>query len=198
MKKSLAVSVMLMVAVLSLSLTSRSDNTQAEPIIEASVPVVVESTMKETSVVVEPERVEEIVVTSVQNDPVPAVDEAELEMLACVIYQEAGGDAASDEARYMVGDVVLNRVADERFPNTMEEVLTQERQYGRFHWTGIVWPDRAQNPGEAAAVERAYRIAFDLLSDTYHSMLYGEGYIWQAEFKQGRDIVALDGIYFGK
>lgn len=125
---------------------------------------------------------------------VPAED---LEMLACVIYQEAGGDACSDLCRFMVGDVVLNRVADSRFPDTIEEVLTQRGQYGTFSKTGVVWPARASNPGEAAAVERAYDTARRLLSGE-HSELYDAGYVWQAEFEQGRDGFWLDGIYFGR
>lgn len=78
---------------------------------------------------------------------VPAED---LEMLACVIYQEAGGDECSDECRIDVGDVVLNRVADSRFPDTLEGVLTQRGQYGRFSTTGIVWPERAKQSGGEA------------------------------------------------
>lgn len=63
---------------------------------------------------------------SVSEEPAPPdFDEAEVEMLACVIYQEAGGNRCSDKCRYMVGDVVLNRISDDRFPNTMEAVLTQ-------------------------------------------------------------------------
>ena len=118
-------------------------------------------------------------------------------MLACVIYQEAGGNACSDLCRKYVGDVVLNRVNDGRFPDTIEGVLTQKRQYGRFYWTGIVWPERAKNPGEAKAVQRAYDTARDLLSGN-HSELYGAGYVFQAEFKQGKDIIYLDGTYFGR
>lgn len=194
MKKLLAVSIMLFGSILMLGSTIRGVYPDVEPAIEMSAPVV--ELMEEA--LPECKEMEAVVATSAQSDPALVIDEAELEMLACVIYQEAGGDAASNEARYMVGDVVLNRIADERFPNTMEEVLTQKRQYGRFYWTGIVWPDRAQNPDEAAAVERAYTIAHDLLTDTYHSKLYREGYIWQAEFEQGHDIVFLDGIYFGK
>lgn len=121
----------------------------------------------------------------------------DVEMLACVIYQEAGGDACSDLCRYYVGDVVLNRVNDARFPDTLEGVLTQPGQYGTFSRTGVVWPSRASNPGEAAAVQRAYDTAYDLLSGN-HSELYGEGYIWQAEFSQGKDVIYLDGLYFGK
>lgn len=123
-------------------------------------------------------------------------DPAEVEMLACAIYNEAGGDACSDLCRYYVGDVILNRVADPRFPDTIEAVLTAPKQYGRFSKTGIVWPSRAKNPDEAHAVQRAYDTAYDLLSGN-HSELYGAGYVWQAEFSQGSGFW-LDGLYFGK
>ena len=142
------------------------------------------------------ETVEEVI-----EEPVGAVveiDPQELEMLAAVIYQEAGSNECCDDCRRMVADVVLNRMADDRFPDTMLEVLTQERQYGRYHWTGVVWPDRASHESEAAAVERAYRIAEEVLCGE-HSDLYGQGYIWQAEFIQGKDVVSTDcGIYFGR
>ena len=91
------------------------------------------------------------------------VDPEELEMLACTIYVEAGGDACSDETRMMVGNVVLNRVSHPDFPNTIEEVLLQPRQYNTFSWDGIVWPDRAANDDEQEAVQRAYDIARRLL-----------------------------------
>ena len=127
----------------------------------------------------------------------PEIDDAELEMLACVIYTEAGGDACSDLCRVMVGDVVLNRVEDPRFPGTMEKVLTDERQYGEWHWTGIQWPERASSSDEAEAVERAYDTARYIL-EGHHSGIYGQGYIWEAEFPQGFDMIVLDGLYFGK
>ena len=125
------------------------------------------------------------------------IDEYAVEMLACVIYCEAGADYISDDTRRMVGDVVLNRVEDERFPGTVEGVLTQRAQYGRFYWTGVVWPQRADSDAESAAVDCAYRIARELLTGT-HSDLYGKGYIYQAEFKQGKDQVYSDGIWFGR
>lgn len=125
--------------------------------------------------------------------------EDEVEMLACAIYQEAGGDACCDLCRHRVGDVILNRMEDERFPNTVEEVLTDYQQYGRFYWTGVVWPERADKPGEAHAVARAWATARDILSGE-HSDLYGEGYIYQAEFEQGTDVIYCEdcGIYFGR
>jgi spore germination cell wall hydrolase CwlJ-like protein len=121
----------------------------------------------------------------------------DLELLACVIYQEAGGDAVCDDCRYRVADVVLNRLMDPRFPDTIHDVLTAESQYGRFHWTGVVWPDRASYESERHAVERAYEVAVDVL-DGNHSELFGQGYIWQAEFVQGTGVIYCCGHYFGR
>jgi len=160
------------------------------------IPVVAQEAVKATPPEVEL-ATEPVPSSEPESDPEPVIDEAELEMLACVIYGEAGGNACSDLARQYVGDVVLNRVADPRFPDTLEGVLLQAGQYGRFHWTGIVWPERAQYEVEAAAVARAYDTARALLSGE-HSELYGAGYIWQAEFSQGTDVIYLDGIYFGR
>lgn len=159
-----------------------------EKIVELIEPNIPEPVVAEAAVV---EPIEEVV------EPEPVIDPEELEMLACVIFQEAGGDSHCDECRRRVADVVLNRVNDSRFPDTMYEVLTSRNQYGRFYWTGIVWPERAKNPGEAHAVERAYRIAEEVLSG-HHSDLYGEGYIWQAEFKQGSEQIYHCGHYFGR
>lgn len=75
-------------------------------------------------------------------------DPYDLELLARAIYAEAGGDDCSDETRIMVGNVILNRMNDPRYPDTMEEVLTQPLQYNVFDRTGVVWKDRASNPEE--------------------------------------------------
>lgn len=127
----------------------------------------------------------------------PAIDEYTKGLLACVIYQEAGSDDICDECRYRVADVVLNRVEDPRFPNTVYDVLTAPRQYGEFYWTGVIWPERAGASTEEHAVDRAYAVAEDVLSGN-HSDLYGQGYIWQAEFSQGYDVIYCCGNYFGK
>lgn len=133
----------------------------------------------------------------VMDEPSSDGELSELEMLAIVIYQEAGGSSSCDECRRYVADVVLNRVNDSRFPNTIYEVLTQRAQYGRLHWTGIVWPKRAANECEQDSVARAYRIAEEVLSGK-HSKLYGQGYIWQAEFIQGTDGFWCCGHFYGR
>lgn len=131
------------------------------------------------------------------HEPIIVIDPYERELLACVIYQESGGDRSCDTCRRRVADVALNRVADPRFPDTLHGVLTEKSQYGSYYWTGVVWPERAKSPYEQHAVERAYRIAEEVLSGI-HSELYGEGYVWQATFKQGKDIIYCCGHYYGR
>ena len=120
----------------------------------------------------------------------------DLETLALVIYQEAGADACSDDTRQMVGEVFLNRVADDRYPDTFQEVATQHRQYGRLHWTGLCWPERASQEVEAHAVQRAYEMAEALMTGTVARLLPRD-VIFQSEHIQGDEVVEYqDGFYF--
>ena len=124
----------------------------------------------------------------------------DVERLACVIYQEAGGDACCDLCRKRVADVVLNRVKDPRFKGTtIEEILIDgdpAPQWGLYSVTGIVWPEQASYPEEAEAVQRAWDTAFDVLEGNHSDLT--EDYIWCAEFPQGTDVIECCGIYFGK
>ena len=164
-----------------------------------------QDTPAEKSVYVQPshdvrEPVENIVETVedslVHSDPAPdkTYTDEELEILALIIYQEAGGDRVSDDTRRLVAQVFLNRVNDSRFPDSFYEVATAERQYGRLYWTGIVWPDRASSQAEAHAVERAYKIAQEVLESD--EPVCPEGVIFQAEFVQGDIYAEQDGMYF--
>lgn len=181
---------------------------ETNPIPEPTEPVT-EPPVVETEPVVEetePPVVEEIVPTEPIPEPTeaPVVEEETtkdpydpVELLACVIYQEAGSDWICDDCRYRVADVVLNRVADSRFPDTIHGVLTQSGQYGSYSSTGVVWPSRANNSGEKHAVQRAYNVAMSVLAGT-HSELYGNGYVWQAQFAQGSDNVYCCRHYYGR
>ena len=131
---------------------------------------------------------------AVLQEELPVYTAEDLETLALIIYQEAGGDDCSDETRLMVGTVVLNRVADDRYPDTIAAVATEYKQYGRLYWTGLKWPERANKAQEAHAVKRAYDCATQLL-DGYRAL--PEDVIYQAEFTQGTEVVAhQDGFYF--
>lgn len=167
-----------------------------------------QDTPEEESVYVQPtpivhEPVENIVKTVetvedslVHSDlpPDKTYTDEELDILALIVYQEAGGDGVSDDTRRLVAQVFLNRVNDSRFPDSFYEVATEERQYGRLYWTGIVWPDRASSQAEAHAVERAYKIAQEVLESD--EPVCPEGVIFQAEFVQGDIYAEQDGMYF--
>jgi hypothetical protein len=131
---------------------------------------------------------------AVLQEELPIYSAEDLETLALVIYQEAGGDACSDDTRLKVGTVVMNRVADHRFPDTLRDVITERGQYGRLYWTGPEWPERASKPEEAHAVARAYDCAEQVLQG-YRALPADT--VYQAEFEQGDEVVAhQDGFYF--
>ena len=168
--------------------------TYIEPNIYKNVDTVVPNPHEDTSIVIEDE---------------PSYDgkgglecefKEDVERLACVIYQEAGGDTCCDLCRKRVADVVLNRVKDPRFKGTtIEEILIDgdpAPQWGLYSVTGVVWPEKASYPEEAEAVQRAWDTAFDVLEGNHSDLT--EDYIWCAEFPQGTDIIECCGIYFGK
>lgn len=128
---------------------------------------------------------------------IPEVNEEDVELLAMVIYQEVGSDSVCDDCRRRVADIVLNRVNSDLYPDTIEEVLTQYSQYGNYYYTGVKWSYNASNPNEAHAVERARRIAREVL-EGQHSELYGNNYLFQAGFVQGVEGFWCCGIYYGK
>lgn len=170
-------------AVATINNHKEEENISTVPAVQQESPAFVESSVE---VVETPPPVEEM--------PEPAYTQEELEILAVIVYQEAGGDHCSDDTRRKVGSVFLNRVASPHFPDEPEEVATDDRQYGTLYLTGIKWPDRAFEPEEAHAVERAYRIAQELLTGGSILPAY---VIWQAEFEQGNGVYCYqDGIYF--
>lgn len=161
---------------------------------DAAAPVIVETVQAaETRPVALEAHTEPLVVEEAPSVP---YSEQELEILALIIYQEAGGDACSDETRQMVGEVFLNRVASSDYPDTFHEVALAKAQYGRLYWTGLEWPERAVLPQEAHAVERAYDVAVALLTGAVERLLPTD-VIFQSENVQGTEIVAeRDGLYF--
>ena len=112
----------------------------------------------------------------------------DINLLASLIQSEAGNNASSDELQQWVGQVVMNRVASDLFPNTMYDVIHQKGQYST-----------AKNL--KTPTERALKNA--------EIVLRGESncprdVIWQANFKQGivvrvfPDKTLGTSMYFGK
>lgn len=157
-------------------------------------PMVIEKPVVKCRIV--EKEVEKIVEVLVPCEPLEYTAD-DLYCMAAVIYQEAGGDECDDDCRVKVADVVLNRKNDSRFPNTIREVLEAKNQYGKFWQTGVRIPNRGDSEEETRAIARAWYIAAKVLGG-YHSELYGNGYVWQAEFEQGKDIVYTCGTYFGR
>lgn len=120
-----------------------------------------------------PEIIDESVV---EEEP---INEEELELLAHLIFAEAGSDWCEDKMLYYVGSVVLNRMASEYYPDTMYEVIYQTKP--SVQYACILDGNIEKEPND-----RAYEIAEDLLRNG--SML-PENVIFQAHFEQG------DGIY---
>lgn len=79
----------------------------------------------------------------------------QLDLLTRVVWFEAGSNWLSDRHQQLVAQVVLNRIADPRFPNTMDGVIYARGQYscaGRLysiHWSKIT--QRCYDNARAAA-----------------------------------------------
>ena len=114
------------------------------------------------------------------------VNEGERELLAHLIYAEAGG-VESDACLYYVGSVVLNRMKDKDFPDTMWEVIYQTEP--TLQYACIADGNINKQPDA-----RCYEVAEALLK--YGSVIPGN-VVYQAEFKQGSGIwKEVDGVTF--
>lgn len=120
--------------------------------------------------------------------------EDELFCMAAVIYNEAGADACSDTHRRFVGYVVLNRVNDSRYPNSVREVLEQKGQYQGMG-NGVRFAKRYSNPTEKHAVERAYQIAREVLENR-NNIPIPANVLFQAQFVQGTRVYTQIGNTF--
>ena len=58
-------------------------------------------------------------------------DAPDVDLLALVIWNEARGEPAA--AKVLIAETVLERVRDERWPDTIEGVLTQAGQFQNFN-----------------------------------------------------------------
>ena len=114
--------------------------------------------------------------------PFEASQDDDLYILSHIICGEAEG--CSKAMKRSVGSVVLNRVNDPRFPNTIEEVAFQEGQYS-CTWDGNYYREPSQE---------AIDIAKELLEE---GSAIDESVVWQAEFIQGNGVYdQIGNMYF--
>ena len=107
---------------------------------------------------------------TVETETEKPYSDNDLYILSHIISAESGN--CSDEMMIAVGSVVLNRVEDDRFPDTIEEVVFQPGQYSPT-WNGAYFND---------PTDEAVEVAEMLLTD---GRQIDESVVWQAEFVQG-------------
>lgn len=112
-------------------------------------------------------------ITKPSSESNKSYTEDDLYVLSHVIFAEAGN--CSWEHQIGVGSVVLNRVKDERFPNTIEGVVFQEGQYA-CTWLGGYYNEPSQTSIDVATY---------LLEN---GSQFPEYCIFQAEFLQGDSV----------
>lgn len=108
-----------------------------------------------------------IIMTTILSNQAYADDIYDLSHLICGEAEGYGWDM-----KISVGSVVLNRVADDRFPDTIAEVIFQPGQYS-CTWDGNFYREPSEETIEAAEY---------LLE---HGSQIDESVVWQAEFPQG-------------
>lgn len=90
-----------------------------------------------------------ITVTEITPAAPAGPNEADVQTLARIIYWEARGEP--DEGKLAVGQVVLNRVASDLFPDTIEEVIAQKGQFSPWGCEGY---DAAELPEDCLEAAR--------------------------------------------
>lgn len=117
----------------------------------------------------------EAVIGEAEIEYKPYTDE-ELELLAHLIFAEAGSNWCSDKMQQYTGSVVLNRIASKYYPNNMHDVIYQKGQYSVVKSGAI---NKTPN-------ERAYECAQYLLTN---GSVLPANVVFQSQHIQG------DGIY---
>ena len=108
-----------------------------------------------------------------------------------VISSVPDGKYATDVTMVMVGEVILNRTLDSRFPSTVEEVLTQPMQFSSFSETGLKWLGVASH--DEAFKERCINAAERVLTG---ERILPMNVVYVSSSRQGSVLAQLDGLYF--
>ena len=111
----------------------------------------------------------------VKQEPARTYSDEDLYVLSHIISAEAGN--CSDTMMMYVGSVVLNRVADERFPDSIEEVVFQDNP--------VQYSPTVNGAYYAEPTEEACEVAKTLLEE---GSAIDSSVVWQAEFPQGNGV----------
>lgn len=120
----------------------------------------------------------------VVSTPQKSYTDNDLYLLSHVINGEAGANWCTDTMRLYSGSVVLNRIKDSRFPDTIEEVIYQPGQYK------CTWDGNFDKP----VTEGSMNAAIYLLEN---GSQLPENVVFQSEFPQGQGIYTKEmNLYF--
>ena len=109
-----------------------------------------------------------------------------IEILARVIHAEESNEVNGEDASWAVAGVILERVYDENYPDTIEGVIYQQGQF-ECTWNGGMYRE------EPTDIE--YEISAEAVRLYYEGgRILPEGSIYIAEFVQGDGVV----MQFGK
>lgn len=134
--------------------------------------------------------------------PTPTAEPAEIVMVDQTLALAQGIDAVvssecgnmvSDATMVMVGNVIMNRTEDSRYPDTVDQVLMQPKQFSCFSESGMKWVGRAAN--DAAFQKRCMNAAEAAMSG---ERLLSYSVVYVSGVKQGSVEAQLDGLYFCK
>ena len=114
----------------------------------------------------------------------PKISEKDLWWMAHLLAGECQG--GSRELQEATGSVVLNRIADGEFPDTLEGVITQTKPCKQYacYWDGNFWRE---------PTERNWKVARYLLE---HGSQIPESIIYQSQRRQGPLWKKIDREYF--
>lgn len=114
----------------------------------------------------------------IEEETKPEINQEEVELLAHLIEGEAGNQ--EDECQRAVGNVVMNRIESDKFPDSIKEVIYQKGQYA-CTWDGNF---------EKTPSERAYANARWLLEG---NRILPDNVVFQSQFEQGSGVYAKIG-----
>ena len=92
---------------------------------------------------------------------------ASVACLALALYHEARGEPS--EGQYAVGQVILNRVDDSRYPNTICDVVYDDGEFSFVGSVGGIHNKKAYEEVLYVALDLVNRVEYDLGATHYHT-----------------------------
>lgn len=111
----------------------------------------------------------------------------DIRILTTLVYYEAGN--TTEQLRQYVAQVVLNRVADSRFPSTIKGVVNQRGQYNTKYTSAET----------AQSIKNKYKTSYLTCESSAKAAMMGKvnmpsNVLFQANFKQGKGV--WQSVYF--